>query len=186
MYSTSDFRRGLKIEFKGEPYEIIEFLHVKPGKGQAFVRTKLKNLITGSVLDHNFRISEKIARPDLEEKEMQYLYREGDSYCFMDLKTYDQIFLEPDILGEKEGFLKENITVEMLFFKGRPVGIELPTTVDLSVVETEPGIKGDTASGGSRPAKLETGLVIQVPLFINEGDIVRVDTRTGEYVERVK
>jgi len=186
VYSTSDLRRGLKIEFKGEPYEIIEFLHVKPGKGQAFVRTKLRNLITGSVLDHNFRISEKIARPDLEEREMQYLYRESDSYCFMDLKTYDQIFLKEEALGEKQAFLKENIVVEMLFFNEEPVGIELPTTVDLNVVETEPGVKGDTASGGSKPAKLETGFIIQVPFFINEGDIVRVDTRTGEYVERVK
>ncbi len=186
MYSTSDFRRGLKIEFKGEPYEIIEFLHVKPGKGQAFVRTKLKNLITGSVLDHNFRISERVVRPDLEERQMQYLYRETDSYCFMDLKTYDQIFLKEEALGGKQAFLKENIVVEMLFFKEGPVGIELPTTVNLNVIETEPGVKGNTASGGSKPAKLETGIVIQVPFFINEGDIVKVDTRTGEYVERIK
>ena len=184
MYTTSDIRRGLKIEFKGEPYEVIEFLHVKPGKGQAFVRTKLKNLITGAVLEHNFRTSDRIPRPSLEEREMQFLYKEDAHYCFMDLETYDQIFLDAEQI-EKRNFLKENTIVKMLFFNEKPVGVELPNTVDLEVVKTEPGVRGDTATGGSKPATLETGAVIQVPLFINEGDIVRVDTRTSEYVERV-
>ncbi|HDD43252.1 MAG TPA: elongation factor P [Candidatus Desulfofervidus auxilii] len=185
MYTTSDIRRGLKIEFKGEPYEIIEFLHVKPGKGQAFVRTKLKNLITGAVIEHNFRTSDRIPRPNLEEKEMQFLYREDEHFCFMDLETYDQIFMEADRLGEQKKFLKENLVVKILFFNEKPVAIELPTTVDLEVIETDPGVRGDTATGGSKPAKLETGAVVQVPLFINEGDIIRIDTRTGEYIERI-
>ena len=184
MYTTSDIRRGLKIEFKGQPYQVIEFLHVKPGKGQAFVRTKLKNLITGAVLEHTFRTSDRIPRPSLEEREMQFLYKEDEHYCFMDLETYDQIFLDAEQI-EKREFLKESIVVKMLFYNEKPVGIELPKTVDLEVIKTEPGVKGDTATGGSKPATLETEAVIQVPLFINEGDIVRVDTRTSEYVERV-
>jgi len=186
MYQTSDFRKGLKIEFKEEPYVIVDFLHVKPGKGGAFVRTKLKNLITGRVLDETFRSGEKVGRPDLEEKDMQYLYRDSEGYCFMDNNTYEQIFLTEDQVSETRNFLQENINVKMLYFKGRPIGLDLPTTVDLLVTQSEPGVKGDTASGATKSATLETGLVVQVPLFINEGDVLKIDTRTGEYIERAK
>ncbi len=185
MYSMNDIRRGLKIEFKGEPYEVIEFLHVKPGKGQAFVRTKIKNLITGAVLEQTFRSSDKIAPAELEEKEMQFLYKDGEQYHFMDMESYDQIFLLADQIEYERQFLKENMIVEVLFYKGKPISVELPNKVELRIVQTEPGVKGDTVSGGSKPAVLETGATIQVPLFVNEGDVVRVDTRTGEYLERV-
>ncbi len=184
-YSTSDFRRGLKIEWEGKPYEVLEYQHSKVAKGQATVRTKLRDLITGRVLEVNFRSGDKFERPDLEEKEMQYLYQEGDRYVFMDLEDYDQIYLTREQLGEAWKFLQENINVSVLYYRGKPIGVELPNTVELRVVETEPGVRGDTVSGGSKPAKLETGAVVQVPLFINEGDLIRVDTRTGEYVERV-
>ena len=186
MYSPSNFRRGLKIEFKGEPYLIVEFLHVKPGKGGAFVRTKLKNMITGRVLDETFRPQDKIGKPDLEEKSMQYLYKDRDGYCFMDNDTYEQVTFPEDQVLDNKDYLKENLSLEVLYFNGRPVGLELPLTVELEVVRTEPGVKGDTASGGSKPATLETGLVAQVPFFINEGDRLKIDTRTGDYMERVK
>ncbi|MBW2062871.1 MAG: elongation factor P [Deltaproteobacteria bacterium] len=186
MYSPSDFRKGLKIEFKGEPYIIIDFLHVKPGKGGAFIRTKLKNMITSRVLDETFRPSDKITRPDLEEKSMQYLYKDTDGYCFMDNDTYEQVVLSEDLISDSKNFLQENINLAVLYFNSQPIGLELPTTVGLAVVQTEPGVKGDTASGGSKPATLETGLVVQVPFFINEGDRLKIDTRTGEYMERIK
>lgn len=185
MYDTSEFRRGLKIEIDGKPFEIIEFQHVKPGKGGAFVRTKLKNMINGRVIDQTFRSGEKVGRPDLEEKEMQYLYKDGDSYCLMDNATYDQIFLTEEQLGDVS-FLIENLTVSILFFNGKPVGIELPMFVEITVADTEPGVKGDTASKVTKPATLETGAVVAVPIFINAGDKIKVDTRTGNYVERVK
>jgi len=186
MYSTTDFRKGLKIEFNGEPYIIVDFQHVKPGKGGAFVRTRLKNLITGNVIDHNFRSGEKVPIPELEEKEMQYLYQEGEDYYFMDTSTYEQIMLTAEQLGESAGFLQEQCLVKVLYYKGKPIGVELPTFVELKVVETEPGVRGDTVSGGSKNAVLETGKQVQVPLFINVGDVIKIDTRTGEYVERVK
>ena len=154
-------------------------------KGQATVRTKLRDLTTGRVLEVNFRSGDTFEKPDLEEKEMQYLYQEGDRYVFMDLEDYDQVYLEKEQLGEAWKFLQENVHVYVLYYKGRPIGVELPKTVELRVVETEPGVRGDTVSGGSKPAKLETGAVVQVPLFVNEGDVIRVDTRTGQYVERV-
>ncbi len=185
MYSTTDFRRGLKIEYKGEPYEIVDFQHVKPGKGAAFVKTRMKNLLTGNVLDINFRSGDKFEKPDLEEKEMQYLYADGDSYWFMDVETYEQVAIPLEHIKEKVGYLQENVQVTILFYKGKAIDIELPNFVELKVVETEPGVRGDTVSGGSKPAKLETGLVVNVPLFINEGDVIKIDTRTGEYVERV-
>jgi len=185
MYSTTDFRRGLKIEVDGTPYAIVEFQHVKPGKGGAFVRTKLRNLITGGVIDKTFRAGEKVERPDLEEKTMQYLYSEGNQYYFMDTETYEQTFLTQEQLGESKNFLQENINVSILYYQGKPIGVELPIFVELEVKKTEPGVRGDTATGGSKPATLETGAVIQVPLFINEGDKVKIDTRTGEYIERV-
>lgn len=186
MYQTSDFRKGLKIEFKGEPYLIVDFLHVKPGKGGAFIRTKLKNMITGRVLDETFRSGEKVGRPDMEEKNMQYLYKDSEGYCFMDNETYEQIFLSEEQFGEARNFLKENIDVQVLFYNSRPIGLEPPTTVNLIVTKSDPGLKGDTASGASKPATLETGLVVQVPLFVNEGDVLKIDTRTGEYLERAK
>jgi elongation factor P len=186
MYSTADFKKGLKIEIDGTPYVIVDFLHVKPGKGGAFVRTKLKNLLTGRVIDQTFRSGERVKRPDLVEREMQYLYREDNNFYMMDNETFDQIVVTREQLGDAALFLKENLNVKVLFFNQQPVAVELPTFVDLTVAETEPGVRGDTATGGSKPARLETGAVIQVPLFIERGDRVRVDTRTGEYVERVK
>jgi len=185
MYSTTDFRRGLKIEVDGSPYIILEFQHVKPGKGGAFVRTKLKNLINGGVIDKNFRAGEKVGKPDLTEKTMQYLYSEGDQYYFMDTENYEQTFLTVEQLGESKNFLQENININVLFYQGNPMGVELPIFVELVVAETAPGVRGDTASGGSKPAKLETGAVVQVPLFVNNGDKLKIDTRTGEYIERI-
>jgi len=185
MYSTSDFRRGLKIEVDGIPYSIAEFQHVKPGKGGAFVRTKLKSLLTGGVIDKTFRAGEKVEKPDLEQKTLQYLYAEGSQYYFMDNETYEQTFLTKEQLGESKGFLQENVTVAILYYQGKPIAVELPMFVELEVTRTEPGVRGDTASGGSKPATLETGTTIQVPLFVNEGDKVKIDTRTGEYIERI-
>ena len=184
--STADFRKGLKIELEGEPYTIVDFLHVKPGKGGAFVRTKLKSLATGNVIDKTFRSGEKVQSPALDERNMQYLYREGERYHFMDSETYEEFTLTQDQLGEHKAFLGENIEVKVLFHNEQAIGVELPIFVELKIVRTEPGVRGNTASGGSKPANLETGAVIQVPLFLNEGDVIKVDTRTGEYIERVK
>jgi elongation factor P len=187
MYSTSDFRRGLKITFKGDPYSIIDIQHVKPGKGGAFVRTKLKNLVTGRVLDETFRSGEKMEQPDLEEKEVQYLYFDNkDGYVFMDKSTYEQLHLTEDQVGDNKNFLLENMDLYISFYKGKPISLDFPTTVNLEVVKSDPGVKGDTATGATKPATLSTGLVVQVPLFINEGDILKIDTRTGEYIERAK
>jgi elongation factor P len=186
VYSTADFRNGLKIEIDGEPWIIVEFQHVKPGKGGAFVRTKMKNLRTGAVLDKTFRSGEKVGKPDLDEREMQYLYASEGQYCFMDANDYEQIFLTEEQLGDNRSYLQENVQAKILFFNGRPIGVELPNFVVLRVDETDPGFKGDTASGGSKPAKLETGLVVKVPFYLEEGELIRVDTRTGEFIERVK
>jgi elongation factor P len=186
MYSTAEFKKGLKVEIDGVPYMIVDFQHVKPGKGGAFVRTKLKSLLTGRVLDQTFRSGEKVKRPDLVEREMQYLYREGDSFCMMDNETYEQMMLTADQVGDVRLYLTENLDVKILFFNQQPVAVEVPLFVELEVAQTEPGVKGDTAAGGTKPATLESGVTIQVPLFINEGDRVRVDTRTGSYMERVK
>jgi elongation factor P len=186
MYSTTDFKKGLKIEIDGAPLVIVDFLHVKPGKGGAFIRTKLKNLLTGRVLDQTFRSGEKFKRPDLVEREMQYLYREDHNFYMMDNETFEQIIITDEQIGDATLFLTENLNVKVLFFNQQPVAVELPTFVELLVADTEPGVRGDTATGGNKPATLETGAVIQVPLFINEGDRVKVDTRTGEYMERVK
>ncbi len=186
MYSTADFKRGLKIEIDGTPYIIVEFQHVKPGKGGAFVRTKLKNLLNNRVVDQTFRSGEKVDKPDLMEREMQYLYRDEDRYCMMDNETYEQIMLTEEQVGEARLFLIENLNVEVLFFNQQPVAMELPNFVELAVAQTEPGVKGDTAAGGTKPAVLESGATVQVPLFISEGDRIKVDTRTGTYIERVK
>ena len=182
--STAEFKKGLKIQLDGEPYSIVDFQHVKPGKGGAFVRTKLKHMRLGRVIDNTFRAGEKVELVDFEEKRMQYLYKD-DRYHFMDLDTYDQISLSAEEVGDARDFLKENTEVEILFIDGAPVTVELPNFIELQIVKTDPGIRGDTASGGSKPATLETGAVVQVPLFLNEGDVVKVDTRSGEYLGRV-
>ncbi|MDD2901990.1 MAG: elongation factor P [Syntrophales bacterium] len=186
MYSTAEFKKGLKIEIDGTPFAISDFQHVKPGKGGAFVRTKLKNLLTGRVIDQTFRSGEKVKKPDLVEKEMQYLYKDGDSYCLMDNETYEQIMLTEEQVGDAVLYLKENMNLQVLFFNQQAVAVDLPNFVELEVAQTEPGVRGDTASGGTKPATLESGAVIQVPLFINEGDRLKVDTRTGTYIERLK
>jgi len=184
MYDTSAIRKGLKIEIEGEVYTVVDFLHVKPGKGGAFIRTKLKSLSRGAVIDKTFRSGEKLGRPDLEEKKMQFIYSADRQYCFMDTETYEQILLTPEQLGESKNLLKENTVINVLFHNRNPITVELPTFVELAISETEPGERGDTVSGGTKTARLETGAVVQVPLFLNQGDVVKVDTRTGEYVER--
>jgi elongation factor P len=184
VISTNDFRTGLTIEIDGEVYQVVEFQHVKPGKGAAFVRSKLKNLRTGAVVEKTFNAGEKLPRARVERKEVQYLYSDGAGYNFMDMETYDQVSLTAEQLGEAVKYLKENMTIHMLMFQGKSIGIDLPNIVELAVVETAPGIKGDTASGGSKPATLETGAVVQVPFFINIGDVLQIDTRTGNYIKR--
>lgn len=186
MYDTSDFRNGLKIELDGVPFEIVEFLHVKPGKGGAFVRTKMKNMQTGAVLSKTFRAGEKVERPELQDRHMQFLYSQGDELILMDLDTYEQIPVAMEKLGDKRFFLKEDMEIDVLFYKGDAIAIEMPIFVELEISHTDPGLRGDTASGGSKPATVETGAVIQVPLFISEGEKVRIDTRSGEYITRVK
>ena len=182
--STAEFKKGLKIVFDGQPYTIVEFQHVKPGKGGAFVRTKLKNMKLGKVIDNTFRSGEKVELVDFEDKHMQFLYRD-DRYHFMDTETYDQVSLSEDEVGDAREFLRENTEVDVLYIDGAPAGVELPNFVELTIAKTEPGVRGDTAQGGSKPATLETGAVVQVPLFLNEGDTIRIDTRTGEYLARV-
>jgi elongation factor P len=184
MLSTTDFRRGLKIEMDGVPYEIVDFLHVKPGKGGAFIRTKLKNMINGRVVENTFRSGEKMVKPDLESKEMQYLYREGTEFVFMDMESYEQLHVAVEPLGEKGGYLKDGMELKMLLYKGQPLDIDLPASVVLEVTETEPGVKGDTVSGASKPAVVESGITVNVPLFVNIGDRIKVDTRTGAYIGR--
>ena len=186
MISTSDFRKGAKIEYKGAPHEIVDYQHHKMGRGGAIIRTKLKNLITGSIFDDSFKGGEKFNTPNLEEKSMQYLYNDGDHYHFMDNETYEQTPLTEDQLGEVKKFLKENMEVKMLFYSGSPIAVEAPMFVELAIVRTDPGFKGDTASGGSKPAVLESGVTVKVPFHLNEGDVIKVDTRTSEYIERVK
>ncbi len=186
MYSTTDFRKGLKIEMGGEPFVIVDFQHVKPGKGGAFVRTRLKSLVTGNVIDQTFRSGDRVDKPDLEEREMQFLYQEGEEFHFMDTQTFEQLFLTAENLGENKDYLKENGIIKALFHNKRPIGVEVPMFVELKVVKSDPGIRGDTATGATKPATLESGAVIQVPLFVEEGDVIRIDTRTREYITRVK
>jgi elongation factor P len=182
---TSQFRNGLKIEVDGNPFVITYFQHVKPGKGGAFVRTKVKNLLNGKVLERTFRSGEKVGEPDINEQKMQYLYDDGESLVFMDTASYDQIPIAGDVVGEQRLFLQENAEVEVLFYKGAAVNIEIPQFVEAEVTKSDPGLKGDTSSGATKPATIETGATVLVPLFIKEGDRIRVDTRTREYVERV-
>jgi len=184
MISTADFRNGMTIEMDGTLYNIVYFQHVKPGKGGAFVRTKLKNLKTGAVIDKTFRAGEKVELAILDKRNMQYLYHEGVNLIFMDMETYEQMPISGEVVAEAEDFLKEGITVDISLYEGKPVGVEPPVFVELEVTETTPGVKGDTASGGSKPATLETGLVVNVPLFVETGNVIKVDSRSGEYVER--
>ncbi|MFY7927568.1 MAG: elongation factor P [Oligoflexus sp.] len=186
MYATTDFKKGLKIEYNGKPYVIVEFQHVNPGKGSAFVRTRLKNLETAQVLEVTFKSGEKVNVPDLEYKEMQYLYNDGSNYTFMDNATYDQVVLKAEDLDDAKYYIIENSMLKVTFFQGRPVTVEVDNFVELKVAQTQPNIKGDTSGGGGKPATMETGLVVTVPFHISEGDLLKIDTRTGEYVEKVK
>jgi elongation factor P len=183
--STADFRTGLTIETDGDIYQIIEFQHVKPGKGGAFVRTKLRNLRTGSVTDKTFRAGERMEQAIIDRRAMQFLYRAGDEYTFMDMETFDQTSLLAEKIGDGAGYLKPDMEVSVVRYQDELLGVEIPNTADLVVSQTDPGLRGDTATGGNKPATLETGAVVNVPLFIDEGDVVRVDTRTGAYVQRV-
>jgi len=185
LADTSDFRNGMVLNHKGALWTIVEFQHVKPGKGAAFVRTKLKQVETGKVVEETFRAGEKVEEVRLERRDYQYLYTDGDMMTFMSLETYEQISLPRDRLGDLPKFVKESDTVSMLLRDGQPITVEPPVTVELKVVQTDPGVRGDTAQGGSKPATLETGLVVQVPLFIDEGEVVKVDTRSGKYLGRV-
>lgn len=184
MISTNDFKTGVTVEIDGDAWQVVEFQHVKPGKGAAFVRAKMRNLCTGAVVERTFNADERLPKAIVERKDMQYLYEADGTYVFMDNETYDQIELNKDQLGNAINFLKENMDVKIISFKERILGVELPNTVELTVVETEPGIKGDTATGGSKNAKMDTGYVVKVPLFINEGDVLQIDTRTGDYIAR--
>ncbi len=184
MISAGDFRNGITFEMEGNVFQIVEFQHVKPGKGAAFVRTKLKNVINGGVVEKTFRPTDKMPKAHIERKDMEYLYNDGELYYFMDQETYEQMPLNADQLGDALRFVKENMLVKILSYKGNVFGVEPPNFVELQVAETEPGVKGDTATGAQKPAILETGAQINVPLFIDQGDMIRVDTRTGEYMER--
>ena len=186
MINASDFRNGVTFEMEGGVWTIVSFLHVKPGKGAAFVRTKIKNVVTGAVLERTFNPTDKFQRAYIETKEMQYLYNDGDFYHFMDLETYEQLPLTHDQVEDAIPFVKENTNVTVRFFKGAPFSVQAPNFVELTVTETDPGFKGDTATNVTKPATLETGAEIKVPLFINIGDKIRVDTRSGEYLERAK
>lgn len=186
MYDSSDLRKGLKIEIDGDPYLVVQFEFSKPGKGKSYYKCKLKNMLTGAQFDRTFRAGDKFNEPNLEEHEMEYLYSDGEQYCFMNTTTYTQEFLTKDQVGDAIDFLKENTVCNILFFEEKPIGISLPIFVNLKIVKSDPWAKGDTASGDTKPATLETGYVLQVPPFVEEGELVRIDTRTGEYVERVK
>lgn len=186
MYTASDLRKGLKIQLDNEPYIIIDFEFSKPGKGQALYRCKLKNMITGSIVDKTYRSGDTFQPAPLEERRMQFLYSQGEEACFMDLENYEQAFLSGDQLGEARNFLTDNLEVEILFFENKAIGITLPNFVDMRVVEADPWVKGDSVAGDTKPVKVETGYVLRVPPFIEEGDKITVDTRTGEYVTRVK
>ncbi|HEX8749565.1 MAG TPA: elongation factor P [Nitrospira sp.] len=186
MISTTDFRGGVRLMVDGEPFYIVEFQHVKPGKGGAFVRTKLKSYISGNVLDRTFRSGERFEEPNLEEREMQFLYATGNDYTFMDTDTYEQLTFEKKQLGENADLLKENMTAKILIYEHRPIDVELPIFIELKVVDAEPGVRGDTASGGTKPAIVETGATIKVPLYLEVGTVIKIDTRTRAYVERVR
>lgn len=185
MISAGDFRNGLTVEIEGTVYQIIEFQHVKPGKGAAFVRTKLKDVVNGGVVEKTFRPTEKYPQAHIDKKEMQYLYNDGEMYNFMDNETYEQIGLTQEDVGETMKFVKENENVKMVSYKGNIFAIEPPMFVELEVTETEPGVKGDTATNVTKPATVETGATVAVPIFVNQGDVIQIDTRTGEYLKRL-
>lgn len=185
MYQTNEFRKNLKIEYEGSLWTIVDCQHVKPGKGVAFVKTKLKNLIDGRTIDINFRSGDKVGRPDVREVTMQVLYSDGESWHFMNEKTYNQIAMRIEDIGEPAQWLKDNISVGVLVYNERPIDVTLPNFVELEITECEPGVRGDTAQGATKPATLSTGAVVQVPLFVEEGEVIKVDTRTGEYSSRV-
>lgn len=185
MVSAGDFKNGLTVEIEGNIYQILDFQHVKPGKGAAFVRTKLKNIINGGVVEKTFRPTEKFETAHIDRKDMQYLYTDGDLYNFMDMETYDQLAVNADVVGDSLKFVKENEVVKICSHNGNVFAIEPPLFVELEVVETEPGFAGNTAQGATKPATVETGAQVQVPLFVNQGDKLKIDTRTGEYLSRV-
>ncbi len=185
MLDTSDIKKGVKILIDNDPYTVVDFQHVKPGKGNAFTRVKVKNLKTGQSLEKTFKSGERIPPADVEYREMQYLYPEGDMYNFMDMESYEQIALQEKSIEDQKPFMKENIIVGVLFFDGKAINVELPTFVELPITYCEPGFKGDTATGATKPATLEGGHVVSVPLYMKEGDVLKIDTRTGEYVEKV-
>ena len=186
MYQITDIRKGIKVEIDGNPYVVAEFQFVKPGKGQAFTRTKLKNLITGAVLERTFKINESLAPADVHSAKMQFQYADGEGFNFMNLETFDQISISATAIGEASQWLVEMMEVEVMFYKDRPVNIDLPNFVELEITYCEPGMKGNTATGSTKLATLSTGAQVHVPLFVEQGEWLRVDTRTGEYVERVK
>ncbi len=186
VLTAGELRKGTKLEIDGEPYLIVDFEFSKPGKGQALYRCRLKNMITGNQFDRTYRSGDKFNAADLEEQGMQYLYNDGENYHLMNMSSYEQLEMSVEAVGDASSFLTENLVVNVLLFQGRPIGLTLPNFVELKIVKSDPGIKGDTASGATKPATLETGHIIQVPLFVEEGEIVRIDTRTGQYVERVK
>ena len=185
MISAGDFKNGVTVEIDGNIYQILEFQHVKPGKGAAFVRTKLKNIISGGVVEKTFRPTEKIPKTHIDRKDMQYLYRDGDLFNFMDVETYDQIALNEDVVGDSLKFVKENEVVKICSHNGNVFSVEPPLFVELAITETEPGFKGDTAQGATKPATVETGAIVMVPLFVEQGDVLKIDTRSGEYLSRV-
>lgn len=185
MYENADFKKGLKIMVEGSPYQILDFQHVKPGKGNQFTRTKLRNLLTGQNLERTFKSGERFEVPDVINKEMSFLYKDETGYTFMDKETYEQVNVMENEIGDAKWYLTENMVVVILFYNERPVSCDVPKAVNLKVAQTDPGLKGDTVSGTTKPATLETGLVVKVPLHINIGDVLRVDTFTGDYVERV-
>ena len=185
MISAGDFKNGVTVEIDGNIYQILEFQHVKPGKGAAFVRTKLKNIISGGVVEKTFRPTEKFPKAHIDRKDMQYLYRDGDLFNFMDVETYDQIALNEDVVGDSLKFVKENEVVKICSHNGNVFSIEPPLFVELAITETEPGFKGDTAQGATKPATVETGAIVMVPLFVEQGDVLKIDTRSGEYLSRV-
>ena len=186
MASTADFRTGMVLETEGNLFYLVEFQHVKPGKGGAFVRTKLKNVRTGAVIDRTYRSGESITEVRLDRRKMQYLYNDGTTFNFMDSESYEQLELQEPLVRDIKLYFKENMEVQVLMNKEEVIGVEVPLSVELKVVQTEPGFKGDTASSVTKPATLESGLVVQVPLFVNEGTVLKIDTRTGKYLERVK
>ena len=185
-YQTSQFRNGLKVELDGTPYNMVYFQFVKPGKGTAFTRTKLKNMLTGAVIERTFRTGETIEAADVETVEMEFLYLEGEDYHFMNMESYEQISIPRETIENESKFLVEGLTTEILYYKGRPVNIELPNFVEAEITQCDPGVKGNTANGGSKPATISAGAVAQVPLFVEQGEWIKVDTRTQEYVSRVK